>query len=304
MISASAKVRIGPAGLHYFNRSSGLNVLMDEVRPPEGCWHVAPRQVSIALTNACDLDCPYCYAPKVHAFLGYDRVCRWLREFDEQGALGVGFGGGEPTLHPRFADLCEFATNQTSLAVTFTSHGHHLRTKLVSRLEGNVNFVRLSMDGVGATYERLRGRSFAAFIERLRCVRAISPLGINFVVTTDTLGDLDAAIALAHTEGAREFLLLPEQPTSGRPGVGPAEIEELQTWVRDYRGDVRLAVSEVASDGMGTCDPCAAETGLRAYAHIAATGRLQRSSFAASGVPISEAGVMAALEKLQSPLPT
>jgi MoaA/NifB/PqqE/SkfB family radical SAM enzyme len=241
----------------------------------------------------------------VHAILNYHSVCRWLREFDQHGVLGVGFGGGEPTLHPRFADFCKFTTRETSLAVTFTTHGHHLQPKLLGQLEGQVNFIRMSMDGVGRTYERFRRKSFVAFTERVREVRSIAPVGINFVVNADTVEDLDEAIAFAHAEGVREFLLLPELPVGPRRGVGISEISQLQAWVRAYRGTVRLAVSEAGAEGMGTCDPCSEEIGLRSFAHITAAGRLQRSSFVDTGVPIAAGGVMAALKTLKHhPLPT
>lgn len=274
-------------------------MLIDEIRFPEDCWHTAPRQVSIALTNTCDLDCPYCYASKLHATLDYDCVCRWLCEFDQHGALGVGFGGGEPTLHPRFADICEFATNKTRLAVTFTTHGHHLSPKLLSRLESNVNFIRLSMDGVDSTYERLRGRAFASFTKRVRDACSIAPFGINFVVSADTIGELDDAIAFAHFYGAREFLLLPEQPTEARLGISPSETDRLEAWIHAYRGDVRVAISEAGAERLGIRDPCYVESGLRAYVHISAAGQLQRSSFAAGGVPITQAGILASLQQLQ-----
>jgi hypothetical protein len=68
------KVRTGPAGIHLFDRTTGLNVLMDEARLPSNLWAAAPRQVSVALTNACDLACPHCYAPKNPAALPFERV--------------------------------------------------------------------------------------------------------------------------------------------------------------------------------------------------------------------------------------
>ena len=62
--SSHIKVRSGPAGIQLFNRVTGLNILLDEIEIPPESWASAPRHVSIALTNACDLACPYCYAPK------------------------------------------------------------------------------------------------------------------------------------------------------------------------------------------------------------------------------------------------
>jgi hypothetical protein len=68
------KLRAGPSGLHLFERKTGWNVLVDEVRIPPAQWARAPRQISVALTNACDLACPYCYAPKASGSLDADRL--------------------------------------------------------------------------------------------------------------------------------------------------------------------------------------------------------------------------------------
>lgn len=156
------KVRVGPSGVHLFDRETGLNVLLDEIQAPPDSWATAPRQVSVALTNACDLACPHCYAPKNPAALDFRRLTGWLNELDANGCLGVGFGGGEPTLYRRFPELCRYAARNTGLAVTFTTHAHHLTDALVAGLAGSIHFVRVSMDGVGPTYEALRGRPFEA----------------------------------------------------------------------------------------------------------------------------------------------
>src|SRR5438552_9652420 len=119
------KVRTGPAGIHLFRRRDGLNILASALLQPAKFWSRAPMQVSIDLTNACDLSCEFCYAPKVPATLPADKVDRWLAEVDQEGCLGIGFGGGEPTLHPRFVEICR-AASRRNLAVTFTTHGHRL----------------------------------------------------------------------------------------------------------------------------------------------------------------------------------
>lgn len=88
------KLRGGPAGLHAFNRATGLNILSEEISVPTALWSRAPRHVSIALTNRCDLACAHCFAPKSRDELRFDSVTRWLAELDANGTLGVGFGGG------------------------------------------------------------------------------------------------------------------------------------------------------------------------------------------------------------------
>lgn len=295
----NAKLRFSAAGTHLSDRRSGWNVLLDEIVAPPEVWARSPRQVSIALTNRCDLACEFCYAPKSRAQLAANEVKIWLKELDENAAIGVGFGGGEPTLHPDFVELCRFASESTRLAVTFTTHGHHLSDRLLAQLDGHVHFIRISMDGVGATYEALRGRSFDALCDRIRAVRRITPFGLNVVVNRSTLGDLSAASALAADLGAAEILLLPEEATSERPALDDEAMEALRRWVRAYRGPVRLAISAFAAEGFPTVDPLTAEAGLDAFAHIDARGILKRTSFDADGVAIDARGVMTALDCLR-----
>lgn len=293
------KVRAGPSGVHIFDRMTGLNVLLDEVQVPLALWATAPRQVSIALTNACDLACPYCFAPKNYAALDPERVASWLDELDANGCLGVAFGGGEPTLYEHLVELCHYAARNTGLAVSFTTHAHRLDDNLLASLVGSVHFVRVSMDGVGATYEALRGRPFAALRHRLESVRRLVPFGINFVVNARTFPDLNAATELAAELGAAEFLLLPEQPSRGGSGIDDHTVRALRRWVNQYQGTVPLTVSEAGADGLPICNPVGQETGLLAYAHIDATGVLKKSSFDMDGVTIGKEGVMQALNILR-----
>ncbi|MDO8541832.1 MAG: radical SAM protein [Opitutaceae bacterium] len=292
-------MRFSSAGAHFFDRVSGWNVLVDESVPPKESWARAPRQVSIALTNRCDLACAYCYAPKSREELNSETVKGWLEELDQNGAIGVGFGGGEPTLHPGFVDLCRFASESSGLAVTFTTHGHHLTDELLGELHGHVHFVRISMDGVGATYEALRGRSFAKLCDRVRAARKIVPVGLNVVVNASTFADLPAMTELATDLGATEILLLPEQATTHRTGLDGVMRTELQAWVRGYRGRVRLAISAQDAAGFPTADPFACTSALDSYAHIDARSVLKKTSFDREGVAIDATGVVAALDHLR-----
>jgi MoaA/NifB/PqqE/SkfB family radical SAM enzyme len=297
--SSDLKVRLGADGIHLFNRRSGINILLDEAIPSVDKWSEAPRQMSIALTNSCDLTCAHCYAPKTPAILSFDKLKNWLKEIDSNGCVGVGFGGGEPTLYPFLTELCAFTANETGLAVTMTTHGHRLDNQLLSELAGNLHFVRVSMDGVEATYEAIRRRSFDSLIKRIVALSTQVSFGINFVVNSMTIKDLDAAIALAESLGASEFLLLPEEPVKGRLGISEKTSFELRNWIESYRGKVPLAVSESKSEGIATCNPFNTEKGINAYCHIDAKGVLKRSSYDFSGVLISTDGVMKAISDLK-----
>ncbi|WP_313298475.1 radical SAM protein [Diaphorobacter sp.] len=294
------KSRIGPNGVHIFDRHSGLNVLLDELCPNEAFWSKSPRQVSIALTNVCDLHCGYCYAPKHRASLRTDQVLDWLKELDAEGCLGIGFGGGEPTLHPDFVNICKRAAAETQLAVTFTTHGHRLSPQLVQRLKGAIHFVCVSVDGVGRTYEQQRGKQFASLLRGIESIATLSPFGINVVVNERTVLELDAISELATKVGASELLLLPQQATAVVTNMDGVVGRALQDWVSNYGGKVRLAVSEAGASGLPTCDPLPNELGLRAYAHIDASGILRTSSYAPVGAMIGGAGVMSAFKKIRN----
>lgn len=294
------RVRLGPSGVHLFHRASGLNVLFDEVSVAPELWSWAPRHVSIALTNECGLGCAHCFAPKHQASLNPGAVCEWIEELDAGGAAGVGFGGGEPTLYPYLVDVCRHAALNTGLAVSITTNGLHLAAALTERLTGYVHFMRISMDGVGRTYEAIRGRPFEVLITNIERLSGAIPFGINCVINRHTLPELDAVVELAADLGAKELLLLPEQASIGGMGIDDATADALAEWVRFYNGQLKISVSESGSEGLPCCRPMADETGLREYAHIDADGILKTSSFAAQGLAIDYHGVRASVLRLES----
>ena len=129
--------------------------------------------------------------------LDFARLSEWLIELDDNGCINVGFGGGEPTLYPRLAEICAFASQQTALSLSLTTHGHAFGGELLKELAGNLHFIRVSMDGVDATYESIRHRSFASLVEHIVEVSRVFPFGINYLVNSTTVADLDAAMIVA-----------------------------------------------------------------------------------------------------------
>jgi MoaA/NifB/PqqE/SkfB family radical SAM enzyme len=286
--------------MHLFNRTTGVNILLDEARVSKSEWAMAPRNISIALTNHCDLHCRFCFAPKNESSLDSNRIRNWLRELDMNGSLGVGFGGGEPTLYPDFVQLCRFAAEETTLAVSFTTHGWTLDKERLDALVGKVHFIRVSVDGVGAVYEKMRSSPFTGFLKHLDVLHQSDiRFGMNTLVNDTTIGCLDDVAELAKQYGAIELLLLPEISVNGGCGCSGETLERLHLWVQAYRGDLRLVISENSSEGFPVCEPLPEECGIRAFAHIDAGGILKRTSFDKSGILIDDGGIIAALAKLE-----
>lgn len=292
------RARRGPYGILLSHRATGANLLIEEVQSPPESWARAPRHVSIALTNACDLQCSYCYAPKHKAALEVTRLPAWFREMDANGALGVGFGGGEPLVYRGLPHLCRYLETETSLSVSITTHGHHATDELLNQLEGSVHFMRVSVDGVGPIYEKLRGRAFRNMDEAVRRIGARFRFGINCVVNQTTLPGLDDIAEYAERRGARELLLLPQITKDTRTPQADDLPCRLRRWIKSKTSGVPLLISDVGTDGIPYTDPLASEAGPLAYAHIDADGVVKQTSFENFGITIGPSGFMAALGEL------
>ncbi len=300
--ASGMKIRLERAGAHFFDRKSGLNVLLDEVHPGPECWSSAPRYMSIALANACDLRCSFCYASKLPHRIPAELVRGWAGELDANGCFGIGFGGGEPTLYAGFPRLCRDIYDHTNLAVTMTTHGHHFTTALVDDLTGSVSFIRLSMDGIGDTYERIRGRSFKDFNDCLALVRATATFGINCVVNGDTIDELDRVAEHAFASGAAELLLLPETGDDGEIRLTKPQVETLERWVAYNHHHNRIAMSQHGAEAIAapTLFSSSDDTTYN-FLHVDASMMLKVTAFARDGVALSpEKPLMDAVAELRS----
>ena len=195
-LNSNEKIRYTTDGVYYFSRSTGTNILFDELQCRAEKLSKAPRQVSIALTNICDLCCAHCYVPKSADYLNENDLEKWILELDANGCIGISFGGGEPTLYPKLLDLCKFVIQNTTMAVTLTTHGHRLTRRLTQDMLSIVNFVRISMDGVNSTYESIRHKSFSDFLDCLMLLKETLPFGINYLVNSNTIVEIDEAISI------------------------------------------------------------------------------------------------------------
>lgn len=292
-------IRNSSSGLHIFNRSTGLNILFDEIQTPQNLWASAPRQVSIALTNYCDLKCPFCYAPKQPAALELELLKDWLIELNNNGCLGIGLGGGEPCLYDELSELCTYIKNNTNLAVVITTHAHLLSDKLLCNLSSKVNFIRVSMDGVWKTYESLRGRSFKMLLKRIESISQVSNFGINYLVNSRTIGDIDSAIDIAQNFGASEFLLIPEVQVGKGKGIDRGTKSILREWIYQYCGRIRLSISELDAENLPVCNPFRNEVAISSFAHIDASNYVKQTSYHTKGIHIGSDGLISALDKLK-----
>lgn len=280
------KVRRERRGLHAYDRVTGLHILVDEHPVPAEDCDAGPAVVSIALTNACDLGCSFCYAPKNRNQLSPTDVLRWCKELDGLGTLEIALGGGEPTLYGELPRVCRSIWTETELGISITTHGHLLGPALIDELEGHVSLVRLSVDAPEPLYSAMRRRPLASLEPVFHGLRRRIPFGVNTVVNRLTLGRLSETLGQAREWGAIDLLLLPETK-EGKFTLGGPEWSALDEWIAEHLEVFPLRITAAASEWL-SCPILFSGGGPYDYAHISAGGRLRRCSYGRGGVPVGE----------------
>jgi len=184
-----------------------------------------PR-IDVELANVCNLHCGYCLRDEnaLHhdkpQFLSIDLLRRVLREAREaNGITNVAFTGGEPTLHPRFADVLA-TVRAEGLTTSFVTNGWHFERlwPTIQSYRDTVTHIAFSLDGATrAAHDRWRGEgSFVRLVRAFsRCRRAELPFVIKTVIRKDTLPQLEQIAILAARMGATSLNfghLLPTSP--------------------------------------------------------------------------------------------
>lgn len=119
-----------------FDRDTGTNVLIDNAKT-RGLKRAAPRMLQVAITNACDKDCSFCYRPmEAKNRWTFDDIVELAHVCDRWGVLEIAFGGGEPTLFPRFPELLREIWTTTGMCPSFTTHGKRLTPELLGAIRG------------------------------------------------------------------------------------------------------------------------------------------------------------------------
>lgn len=180
-----------------FDRRTGVNMLVTNERTA-GLRRVAPRMLQVALTNACDKSCSFCYRPlDARSRWTFDELLELARFCDEWGVLEIAFGGGEPTLFPRFPELLHAIWAETGLCPSFTTHGLRLTPDLLKQIRGAYGQLQVSVYEEDDTF---------AIVDLLVAERA--RFGLNYLVTPNRARTIEADVFAFADRGVQDFLFL------------------------------------------------------------------------------------------------
>ena len=184
-----------------------------------------PRRLTLELANICNLHCSYCLRSdenlySSHAeFFPLELLRRVIDEAREvAGVTRINFTGGEPTLHPQFAETLR-AVSDAGLTASFVTNGWHF-DRIWPALQENraaISHVAFSLDGVTReAHDGWRGNgSFDRIVRAFsRCYVAHLPFAIKIVIRRDLVDHLEQIAIFAARMGAASLQFVHVMPTS------------------------------------------------------------------------------------------
>lgn len=195
--------QIGPQDALRYGRRSGAG--------PAHLLHYSrdKRPVVVwSVTRRCNLHCGHCYADSHDRHypgeLTTDEGGRMLADLASFGVPTVLFSGGEPLLRPDVLELAALA-GELGMRTVLSTNGTRIDAAKARELAGaGFSYIGISLDGIGATNDKLRGSrgAFEAALGGIRAARAAGlRTGIRFTVHARNRPELGAIFALAETEG-------------------------------------------------------------------------------------------------------
>jgi MoaA/NifB/PqqE/SkfB family radical SAM enzyme len=151
-----------------------------------------PLICGLVLTNRCNLRCRHCRVRmRGQKDLSFEQVCTAIRAYYEQGGRCLYLQGGEPFLwHDGpygLEDVVDYARTLGYLTVVIYTNG-------TFPLHTSASTVFVSVDGLGATHDALRGSSFDRIMENIQA-SAHPSLYINYTINSLNKDEIGAFCA-------------------------------------------------------------------------------------------------------------
>lgn len=183
------------------------------------------RRLTVELINICNLHCSYCLRDEdalYHnqaEFISPDLLRRIIGDARKvAGITHCGFTGGEPTLHPNFAEVLSVCA-ASGVKASFVTNGWHFE-KLWPALQNHresLSHVSFSIDGATReAHDRWRGEG--SFVRLIRAFSLCYHAGLTFMIKAsirrDTISHLEEMALFAARMGAAGLSFSHVLPTS------------------------------------------------------------------------------------------
>jgi len=226
--------------------------VIDDAPPPRPS-HIA----LISLTTFCNAACPFCCVldilnrPELNPT--DEQVLERMAAARADGCTILGFTGGEPTVHPRFAEFCRRGRELGYESITINTNGIKFKSRrwTEAALEAGLSHIDFSIHGDGPElHDAMMARpgAFEAFLKGTEHLRDLSDryrpvLGATTVVTARNASRLSSIASLLVDRGITTLRL--KHCFEGAEGSDPSLVARYA----DLMGHVREAVRVVRARG-------------------------------------------------------
>ncbi len=172
------------------------------------------RELWFHLTNRCNMSCSHCLfssSDSDRSELPAESVFARAAEAYRDGCRLFVLTGGEPLVHPRIDEIVAYLLSLKNAHVVMLTNGNTL-VPFLERCRPDPSFfhLQLSMDGISATHDRVRGSgSFRLLEKALRWLHNNStPCTLSFCATAQNVHELPSAVEFAASLGVSNLHLL------------------------------------------------------------------------------------------------
>lgn len=157
-----------------------------------------PISVELSLTDACNQECIWCsdmgLRAREQAVMKRETVFDLVDDLHSGGTHGIVIeGGGEPTLHPNFAEIVDYIHKKGMGIGLITNGVLSIPARTLQRLE----WVRVSLDaGCSREYCDLKGfDNFDRVMNNINAMTGVCPVvGVGYVLTNRNADNLESLI--------------------------------------------------------------------------------------------------------------
>jgi len=176
--------------------------------------------LAISVVGRCTIACKHCYelsSPNTKGEFSFEQLAYFIKTGAIAGINHVFLAGGEPLMHPRIADIVNFAIN-LGVHPNISTNGHLVTEKILGDLysAGMTHDLSVSIDGPSEEINaRTRGRgTFFRTIHGMYVLNTFRKImwGVNFVSCGPNLGHALETALLAKRLGASYFNLIKVTP--------------------------------------------------------------------------------------------
>ena len=191
---------------------------------------ISPIHCRVGLTSKCNYRCKFCNFHSENERDFYDEFSfkdvldkelmeRFLLEFSNNGGKAITFcGSGEPTIHPDYYEICNYA-NKLGLQIGLITNGSMLtNNRIFECVKRTHTWLRVGMNAATQnTYSAITGsnNSLIKMLEAFGNLKKDNTteefkIGFNFVITLDNYKEILAAAKLAKKYNADYIRFEPE----------------------------------------------------------------------------------------------